>query len=108
MNLKNILQENMRRFKTKNLNETDAHKLTKKILIYIIQSIIHINIYDPKNITIWGESDCLIPDTYFGYVESIFSSSINFPFIVTIKQKIRCRCNSPIRTHFFYFHFYIF
>ena len=33
MNLKNILQENMRRFKTKNLNETDAHKLTKKILI---------------------------------------------------------------------------
>ena len=43
--------------------------------------------YDPKNITIWGESDCLIPDTYFGYVESIFSSSINFPFIVTIKQK---------------------
>jgi hypothetical protein len=43
--------------------------------------------YDPKNITIWGESDCLVPDTYFGYVESIFSSSINFPFIVTIKQK---------------------
>ena len=33
MNLKNILQENMRRFNTKNLNETDAHKLTKKILI---------------------------------------------------------------------------
>ena len=43
--------------------------------------------YDPKNITIWGESDCLVPNTYFGYVESIFSSSINFPFIVTIKQK---------------------
>jgi len=33
MNLKNILQENMRRFNTKNLNEIDAHKLEKKILI---------------------------------------------------------------------------
>jgi len=43
--------------------------------------------YDSKNITIWGESDCLIPDTYFGYVESIFNSTTDYPFIVTIKQK---------------------
>jgi len=43
--------------------------------------------YDPKNITIWGESDCLVSDTYFGYIESIFNSTTDYPFIVTIKQK---------------------
>lgn len=43
--------------------------------------------YDPDNITVWGESDCLVPITYFGYIESIFASAQNYPFIVTIKQK---------------------
>jgi len=43
--------------------------------------------YDPDNITIWGESDCLVPNTYFAYIESIFNSDIPFPYIVTIKQK---------------------
>ena len=43
--------------------------------------------YDPENITIWGESDCFVPDTYFGYIESIFNSNIPYPYIVTIKQK---------------------
>lgn len=43
--------------------------------------------YDIHNITIWGESDCLVPETYFGYIESIFSSIQKYPFIVTIKQK---------------------
>jgi hypothetical protein len=43
--------------------------------------------YDSENITIWGESDCLVPDTYFGYIESIFNSNISYPYIVSIKQK---------------------
>jgi hypothetical protein len=43
--------------------------------------------YDSDNITIWGEADCLIPNTYFGYIESIFSTNQTYPFIVTIKQK---------------------
>lgn len=43
--------------------------------------------YDANNITIWGESDCLVPDTYFGYIESIFDSNETYPFVVTIKQK---------------------
>jgi hypothetical protein len=43
--------------------------------------------YDANNITIWGESDCLVPTTYFGYIENIFTSNISYPFIVTIKQK---------------------
>jgi hypothetical protein len=43
--------------------------------------------YDPNNITIWGETDCLVPDTYFGYIENIFASNQTYPFVVTIKQK---------------------
>jgi len=43
--------------------------------------------YDANNITIWGEADCLVPNTYFGYIESIFSANQTYPFIVTIKQK---------------------
>ena len=43
--------------------------------------------YDSDNITIWGESDCLVPVSYFGYIESVFNSGISYPYIVTIKQK---------------------
>jgi hypothetical protein len=43
--------------------------------------------YYPNDITIWGESDCYVPETYFGYIESIFNSTTDYPFIVTIKQK---------------------
>lgn len=43
--------------------------------------------YDVENITIWGESDCLVPESYFEYIESIFTLNIPYPFIVTIKQK---------------------
>ena len=44
--------------------------------------------YDSNNITIWGESDCYVPETYFGYIESIFSQPpTDYPFLITIRQK---------------------
>lgn len=45
--------------------------------------------YDNQNITIWGESDCLVPVDYFFYIETIFENtqSIPNPFIITIRQK---------------------
>jgi hypothetical protein len=44
--------------------------------------------YDPENITIWGESDCLVSETYFKYIENIFNiPQLQYPFIVNIRQK---------------------
>lgn len=44
--------------------------------------------YDSENITVWGEADCLVPETYFIYIESIFKSNqIAYPFVVNIRQK---------------------
>lgn len=44
--------------------------------------------YDSENLTVWGESDCLIPETYFAYIESIYKQlPSNSPYIVTIQQK---------------------
>lgn len=43
--------------------------------------------YDPKNITIWGESDCLIPLSYFYYVEHTFRTIQTYPFVLTVRQK---------------------
>ena len=51
--------------------------------------------YDLENITIWGEADCLVPETYFAYIESIFKPilhtttihGLQYPFIVSTRQK---------------------
>lgn len=44
--------------------------------------------YDSENITIWGEADCLVPETYFAYIESIFKANqLQYPFVVNTRQK---------------------
>lgn len=44
--------------------------------------------YDSKNLTVWGESDCLVPEIYFAYIESIYKQlPTTTPYIVTIQQK---------------------
>lgn len=44
--------------------------------------------YDSENITIWGEADCLVPETYFAYIESIFKvNQLQYPFVVNTRQK---------------------
>lgn len=43
--------------------------------------------YDAENITVWGESDCYVPETYFWYIQNAFSSIKEYPFVVTIRQK---------------------
>lgn len=44
--------------------------------------------YDSENLTVWGESDCLVPEIYFVYVESIYKQlPTNSPYIVTLQQK---------------------
>ena len=44
--------------------------------------------YDENNITVWGEADCLVPETYFYYIENIFSNDhIKYPYVLSIKQK---------------------
>lgn len=44
--------------------------------------------YDKETITVWGESDCLVPVAYFMYIESIFKQLPNtLPYVITIQQK---------------------
>jgi hypothetical protein len=43
--------------------------------------------YDKDNITVWGESDCYVPETYFWYIENAFATMKNYPFIISTKQK---------------------
>lgn len=44
--------------------------------------------YDKDNWTVWGESDCLVPETYFGVVEfAAYNLPFTSPFILTIQQK---------------------
>lgn len=44
--------------------------------------------YDSENLTVWGESDCLVPEIYFAYVESIYKQlPTTSPYIVTLQQK---------------------
>ena len=44
--------------------------------------------YDNDNLTVWGESDCLVPVQYFAYIEHIHKVlEGRYPYIVTLQQK---------------------